>query len=482
MNASPAAHPYPPLRMRIAGEWRTREAGEQVINPATEAPLGHLPHATAADLEDAVRSAAEGFALWRRKAPAERCEIVVEAARLMRRRIEAIATAVTLEQGKPIAQSRAEVLRAAEILEWDANEGRRLYGRLIPAEAGMRRTVTREPIGVAAAFTPWNFPLTTPARKIGGALAAGCSLILKASEETPAGAVMILEALVDAGLPAGVVNLVFGDPAAISKVLISHPAVAMIAFTGSIPVGKHLAGLAAREMKPTLMELGGHGPVIVCDDVDPAMAAAQSVVAKSRNSGQVCVSPTRFFVEEASYDAFLEAFVDRAQKLRLGDGMDPATEMGPLANDRRLAAMDGLALDAREKGATVRAGGRREGNRGYFYPLTVVTDASAEVRATHEEPFGPLAVISRVSGVDEAVARANALPFGLAGYAFARSAAKVDAISSGLHCGNIAINHFTASVAETPFGGVKESGYGREGGIEGLDVYTVVKSVSHKVL
>lgn len=472
---------YPDLNLLIGGEWRHRDEGETVVNPANEAPLGHLPHATRADLEDAVQAAVRGFEVWRRTPPLERASVLIRAARLMRERSDEIGAAVTLEQGKPLAQSRAEVLRASEMLEWDANEGLRLYGRVIPSGPGLQRLVTREPLGVVAAFTPWNFPISSPLRKIGGALSAGCSLILKASEETPAGTILIARALMDAGLPNGVLNLVFGDPAAISNFLIPHPVVRMIAFTGSVPIGKHLAALAGRHMKPALMELGGHGPVIICDDVDPVSVAAQSVAIKSRNSGQICVSPTRFFVEEGVYDAFLDAFIKKAEALRLGDGMADGVDMGPLANIRRLAAVEDLVADAAAKGAKVRTGGRRVGNQGFFYPLTVITDASDDVRATHEEPFGPIALVAPVASVAEAITRANALPFGLAGYGFAQASSKIDAISSGLECGTISINYFSASTAETPFGGVKDSGYGREGGIEGIEAYSFVKMVSRKV-
>ncbi len=400
----------------------------------------------------------------------------------MRERIEPMALAMTLEQGKPLAQARAEILRGCDILTWDAEEGRRLYGRIIPSEPGMRHSVLRQPIGGVAAFSPWNFPMSSPARKIGGALAAGCAIILKASEETPAAALLMARAFAEAGLPAGVLNLVFGDPAAISSHLIPHPSVRLVTFTGSVPVGKHLSALAGAHMKPAIMELGGHAPVILCDDIDPVASGHASAVAKSHNSGQVCVSPTRFFVADALYDRFAAAFAERAASIRIGDGRDEASEMGPLANERRLAAMETLVADATAKGARVIAGGARLGNRGYFYPLTVLADVPDEARAMREEPFGPLALLSRVRSLDEAIGKANALPYGLAAYAFTHSAANVDRLVEGVEAGNLSINHFVASRAETPFGGVKESGFGREGGIEGLQAYTVVKNVSHRTV
>jgi len=471
---------YPDLKLYIGGEWRSRD-GQPVLNPADESVLATVPHATRADLDDALEAAAEGFRIWSRTSPDKRAEIIIEASRLMRKRVEEMAVAMTLEQGKPIQQSRAEIVRGCEILEWDAQEGRRVYGRIIPAAPGMRHSVLRQPIGVVAAFSPWNFPMSSPARKVGGALAAGCSIILKASEETPAGAVQLVEAFEGAGLPRGVLNLVFGKPSEISEYLIPQPRVRLITFTGSVPVGKHLAAMAGSYMKPAIMELGGHSPVIICRDVDPASTAAKSVVGKSRNAGQVCVAPTRFFVEDPLYDRFTTLFAEKAAALRVGNGLDPNTEMGPLANDRRVAAMEELVEDATSRGARVMTGGSRIGNRGYYYPLTILADVPDDARAMREEPFGPLALISRVRDLDEAIEKANSVEYGLAGYAFTNSATNVARLSDEVEVGNLSINHFVASSAETPFGGVKDSGYGREGGIEGLQGYTVVKNVSHLV-
>jgi succinate-semialdehyde dehydrogenase/glutarate-semialdehyde dehydrogenase len=397
----------------------------------------------------------------------------------MRARVEEMAATMTLEQGKPIGQSRLEVQRASDIIEWDANEGRRAYGRIIPSEPGMRHTVLRQPIGPVAAFSPWNFPVSSPSRKVGGALSAGCSIILKASEETPGGAVELARCFHEAGLPPGVLNLVFGKPAEISEYLIPHPSIRLVTFTGSIPIGKRLAAMAGAHMKPAIMELGGHAPVIVCEDVDPVAVAATSVTGKTRNAGQVCVSPTRWFVQASVYHKFAAAFAEKAAALRIGDGLDPANQMGPLANARRIEAMTELVGDARAKGAKVLAGGSRLGNRGYYWPLTVLADVPDDARAMREEPFGPLALVNPVKSLDEAIWRANELPYGLAAYAFTNSARNVDRLMDGVEAGNLSINHFVASIAETPFGGVKDSGYGREGGSEGLTHYTVVKNVSH---
>jgi succinate-semialdehyde dehydrogenase / glutarate-semialdehyde dehydrogenase len=472
---------YPELELYIDGRWK-RASGTPVLNPADESVIGTVPHATTAGLDDALAAAERGFVVWRNTSPAKRAQIILKAASLIRERVEAMATAMTLEQGKPLDQARLEILRGCEIIEWDATEGLRVYGRIIPSEPGMRHSVLRQPIGPVAAFSPWNFPMSSPARKVAGALSAGCSIILKASEETPAGAVQLVRAFHDAGLPPGVLNLVFGNPAEISEYLIPQSSIRLITFTGSIPVGKRLAQMAGAHMKPVIMELGGHGPVIVCDDVDPVTTAATSVMGKSRNAGQVCVSPTRFFVQESIYKQFENAFAEKAQQIKVGDGLDPASQMGPLANSRRIDMMEGLVADARAKGARVVAGGSRIGNRGYFFPLTVLAEVPDDARAMNEEPFGPLALLNPVKTLDEAIEKANSLPFGLAAYAFTRSAQNADRLAAGVEVGNLSINHFVASSAETPFGGVKDSGYGREGGTEGLQCYTVTKNVSHKMV
>jgi succinate-semialdehyde dehydrogenase / glutarate-semialdehyde dehydrogenase len=472
---------YPKIKLFINGQWRERDGDIPIINPCNEAALGTLPQATRADLDDALQAAEKGFHAWRQMSPARRQQIIGKASQLARESRDHIAHAMTLEQGKPIVQSRLEVDRGCDILEWDATEGRRTYGRIIPTEPGMRFMVTREPIGVVAAFSPWNFPFSSPARKIGGALAAGCSIIIKASEETPAGAMMLVQAFADAGIPDGVINLVYGRPAEISDYLIPHPTVRLVTFTGSVAVGKRLAEIAGRHMKPVIMELGGHAPVIVCADADIKRAAAVSVTGKSRNAGQVCVAPTRFFVEDSVYDRFADEFAAGAQKVKVGDGLDESNAMGALVNARRIETIDSMVKDAVALGAKTLAGGSRIGNQGFFYPLTILGDVPDTARAMNEEPFGPLALLARVKSVEEAVSKANSLPYGLAAYAFTESAATADRISQTVQCGNLAINHLTASFAETPFGGVKDSGYGREGGTEGLDGYTITKLVSHKM-
>lgn len=473
---------YPELQLYIGGDWRTGTASHPVLNPADESEIGRVPIATRSDLDGALAAAAEGFKVWSKTSPAARAGIMLKAASLMRERSEEIAYAITLEHGKPIGQARLEVVRGCEFFEWDAAEGQRTYGRVIPSEPGIKYIVLHRPIGVVAAFSPWNFPMSQPARKIGGALAAGCSIILKASEETPAGALHIARAFHDAGLPPGVLNLVFGVPSEISEYLIPQEQIRLVAFTGSTAVGKRLTEMAGRHVKPVLMELGGHAPVIVCDDVDPVATAIASVVRKARNAGQVCTSPTRFFVQKPVYNAFVRTFAEKARDITVGNGLHPATQMGPLANHRRVEAMETLVADARDKGARVLSGGERESNRGYFYPLTVLADLPDDARAMSEEPFGPLALINPVDTLDDAIEKANALPFGLAAYAFTHSARNADRLTEGIEAGNFSINTLEASVAETPFGGVKESGFGREGGAEGLSHYTIVKNISHRMM
>ena len=470
---------YPDVALFIGGQWRHTEKSLDVINPADETVLGKVAHATLADLDDAVAAARRGFAAWRTTAPDKRARVMLDAASIIRKEIEEIAVLMTLEQGKPIEQSRLEIQRASDIIEWDANEGRRMYGRQIPAEFGMTHLALREPAGVVAAFSPWNFPISSPARKLAGAVAAGCAIILKASEETPASAMRLVRAFEQAGLPAGVINLVYGDPAEISTYLIAHRDVRLVTFTGSVPVGRTLASLAGQHLKPSIMELGGHGPVFVCEDVDVEDVAKRSAFIKSRNAGQVCVAPTRFFVHRSVHERFVEAFARHAGAMRLGDGLDPRTELGPLANARRLQFTAQLVDDARTRGARVASGGERPGGAGYFYPLTVLADVPEDARCMREEPFGPLALVNSVASLDEAIQKANSLPFGLAAYGFTHNADHVATMTSNVECGNLSINHYVASVAETPFGGVKDSGYGREGGTEGLQCYSVVKTISH---
>lgn len=469
---------YPDLTLFIGGEQRRTAETIPVVNPADETVVGSVPVARKSDLDDALDAAAKGFRVWSQTAPRERSNIIMRAVRIMQERIDKIAYSNTLEVGKPISQSRFEVNRGGDIMDWDAGEGQRLYGRVIPGAPGLRNTVFRQPIGTVAGFSTWNFPITTAVRKVSAALSAGCSLILKAPEETPAGAFHIVQALQDAGLPDGVLNLVFGEPAEISGYLIPKDQIRLVAFTGSTAVGKHLTKLAAEHMTPVVMELGGHAPVIVCDDVDPVKLALLSATRKYRNSGQVCTSPTRFYVAQDNFQTFADNFVERAAVTVVGSGFDDRTEMGPLANDRRLDAMSELVGDAVAKGGELRSGGRRIGNKGYFFEPTVLANVPDNAKIMDEEPFGPIAVLNPIESLEDGIEKANNSPFGLAAYGFSNSAANMDQMISELEVGQLSINTFDTSIPETPFGGVKSSGYGREGGEEGLHNYTVVKNVS----
>lgn len=472
---------YPELRLYIGGEWRTTDETLPVVNPSTEDVIGRLPIARRTDLDDALSAAASGFEVWSRTKPRDRADLIRDAAALMRERQDEIAECITLEHGKPFTQGRAEVIRGAEFFEWDAGEALRTYGRVIPSGPGVKYIVHHQPIGPVAAFSPWNFPMSQPARKVAGALASGCSIILKAAEETPAGAMHIARAFHDVGLPPGVLNLVFGVPADISSYLIPHDTIRLVAFTGSTAVGRHLTGLAAQHMTPVLMELGGHAPVIVCEDTDVQAAATSSAIRAHRNAGQVCTSPTRFFVHESIFDEFLEGITKRSAETVVGDGMQPGVEMGPLANDRRLGALSGFVEDAVAAGAELTTGGNRVGTSGYFFEPTILANVPDHARIMQEEPFGPIAVVNPVDSLDTAIAQANSVPYGLAAYGFTNRADYVDRMVDEVEAGNLSINTLEASLPETPFGGMKSSGFGREGGTEGLHHYTVVKNVSHSI-
>jgi succinate-semialdehyde dehydrogenase/glutarate-semialdehyde dehydrogenase len=470
---------YPDLHLYINGEWRKTANDLPVLNPATEEEIGRLPHADKSDLDDALAAAETGFKVWSKVPPVERANVLLKAAAIMRERQEEIATAITAEHGKPLPQARLEVIRGCEFLEWDAGEATRTYGRVIPSAQGVRYIVHHQPIGTVAAFSPWNFPMSQPCRKVAGAIASGCSIILKAAEETPAGALHIARALHDAGLPPGVLNLVFGTPAEISDYLIRQDQVRLVAFTGSTAVGKHLTTLAAQHMTPVLMELGGHAPVIVCEDTDVEAAAISGAFRKMRNAGQVCTSPTRFFVHQSVFNEYTEAFVRRAAETVVGNGVDPGIEMGPLANDRRVEALADLVEDAVAQGAELRTGGNRLGGKGYFFEPTVLANVPDAARVMQEEPFGPLAIINPVTSLDDGIEKANSVPYGLAAYGFTNRADYADRMVEGIEAGNVSINTLEASLPETPFGGVKSSGYGREGGTEGLHNYMITKNVSH---
>jgi succinate-semialdehyde dehydrogenase/glutarate-semialdehyde dehydrogenase len=473
---------YPNTQLFIDGQWRDAVDGRTlaVHNPATGREIGRVAHAGKADLDQALAAAQRGFETWREMAPIARGRIMRKAAGLMRERAGDIAQRLTQEQGKPLAEAKGEASAAADIIEWFADEGLRVYGRIVPSRGSLalRQMVLKDPVGPVAAFTPWNFPINQVVRKVGAALAAGCSMLVKAPEETPAAPAALIQAFVDAGMPPGVLGLVYGDPAEISSYLIPHPVIRKITFTGSTPVGKQLAALAGQHMKRVTMELGGHAPVIVCEDADIALAIKAAGGAKFRNAGQVCISPTRFLVHESIAQEFATALKQQAQSLQVGDGMAEGTQMGPLANPRRLTAMTAFTQDALERGATLLTGGARIGDAGNFWQPTILADVPAEAKVFNDEPFGPVAAIRSFKTLDEAIAESNRLPYGLAGYAFTRSLKNADLLSRKVEVGMLWINMPAMPSAEMPFGGVKDSGYGSEGGPEALEAYLNTRSVA----
>ena len=471
---------YPELAMHIDGEWVGvgQRRVHQVLNPATGAVLGDLPLADAADLDRALEAAAKGFKVWRATPANDRARVLKKAADLMRERVEHIARIATMEEGKTLGESRIETNVTANWLEFAGEEAKRAYGRVLVSPTGQRRMVLKEPVGPVAAFAPWNFPVGNPGRKLGAPIAAGCSVILKPAEESPNSALEVLRALLDAGLPPGVAQVVFGVPDEVSRHLLGSPVIRKLSFTGSVPVGKHLMKLAADNMLRTTMELGGHGPVIVFDDADVDQALSIIGPHKYRNAGQVCVSPTRFYVQEPVYERFVKGFTEIAESLPVGDGLDPNVRMGPMANPRRLDAMEAFIGDARQHGGEVLAGGERIGNQGFFWKPTVLRDVPDSARIMNEEPFGPVAIMNPFKDFDDAVEKANRLPYGLAAYAFTQSSKRSMLIADALEAGMVAVNNVMIAGADSPFGGVKESGHGSEDGPEGVAACQVIKAVS----
>ena len=467
--------------MMIDGAWTAGGKGRTiaVVNPATEEVIGQVAHAETADLDRALAAADKGFRQWKKVSAFERYKIMRKAAELMRQRLDDIATIMTMEQGKPLFEAKVETNLAADIIDWMAEEGRRTYGRIVPARAeNVYQLVIKEPVGPVAAFTPWNFPINQVVRKASAALATGCSIIIKGPEDTPGSCAQLIKAFVDAGVPAGVIQLVYGVPSEISEYLIPHPVIKKVTFTGSTPVGKQLAALAGAHMKRVTMELGGHAPAIVFEDADLEQAVNILGANKFRNAGQVCVAPTRFLVHEKVYPEFVERFTTFARNLKVGNGLEPDTRMGPLVAERRLHAMDIFMNDALAKGAKVETGGKRQGNKGYFYEPTVLTNVPLDARIMNEEPFGPLAPISSFKDFDGAVKEANRLSWGLAAYAYTRNTKTAAAIGAAFESGMVSINHHGLALPEVPFGGMKDSGYGSEGGLEALESYLNTKFVS----
>ncbi len=479
--SSASAAAYPDTRLLIDNQWQDAQSGKRIAvrNPATGAAMAHVAHAGRQDLDRALAAAQRGFDAWRQTPAPDRALAMRRAAALVRERADAIAQLLTQEQGKPLQEAKGEVLAGADIIEWFADEGLRVYGRTVPARrTDMQQMVLKEPVGPVAAFTPWNFPINQIVRKLGAALATGCSFLVKAPEETPAAPAALLQAFVDAGLPPGTVGLVYGDPAEISAYLIPHPTIRKITFTGSTAVGKQLAALAGQHMKRATMELGGHAPVIIAEDADIAAAVKAMAGAKFRNAGQVCISPTRFLVHNSVRQAFTDGMVKYAEQLKVGNGLDKGTQMGPLANPRRTKALMEVMKDAHAKGARLLTGGERlQGDGNYFAP-TILADVPLDASVFNDEPFGPVAAIRGFDTIEEVLKEANRLPYGLASYAFTRSLKTAHQLATGIEVGMLWINQGAVTSADMPFGGVKDSGYGSEGGQEALEAYLVTKTVS----
>ena len=473
---------YQKLSLYINGQFIDADGRQtqEVINPANRQVLGYLPHATEADLESALQAADKAFKSWRNSSPTERSSILRKVGELTRERSADIARNMTLDMGKPLAEAVGEVVSCADHCDWHAEECRRIYGRVIaPRNPNVRQFVLREPIGVCVAFTPWNFPYNQAIRKIAAAVGAGCTLVIKGPEDAPSAVMAIAQMFHDAGLPPGVLNVVWGDPPKVSDYLIRSPISRKVSFTGSVPVGKHLAGLAGQHMKRVTMELGGHSPVLVFDDANIEKAATMLAKFKVRNAGQVCVSPTRFYVQKGAYDKFLAKFTDVMSNVKVGDGLAEGIEMGPLAHERRVPAMSRFVEDARARGGKVLVGGEAGSSDGFFFKPTVIIDLPDDSMLMTQEPFGPVAPVVSFDDPEEVIKKANSLPFGLSSYVFTNSLQTATRVSNALEAGMVNINHFGSALPETPFGGIKESGIGSEGGSETFDGYLVTKFVTH---
>lgn len=472
---------YPNTQLLINNRWVDAADGNTlaVLNPATHLEIGRLAHADTTDLDNALAAAAKGFDIWRKIPAVERGKLMRYAAELLLNRVDCIAEIMTQEQGKPLFEAKAEIMAAAEIIEFMSDEGRRIYGRTVPSRIpNIYNTILKEPIGVVAAFTPWNFPINQIARKLSAALAAGCSIIIKGSEETPASPAAFIQTFIDAGIPAGVINLVYGVPSDISAYLIAHPTIRVVTFTGSTVVGKQLASLAGKYMKPCIMELGGHAPVIVAEDADIDATVKSVTTAKFRNAGQVCIAPSRFLIHRSIKTAFNEALLTHMRQIIIGDGLINTTTLGPLANARRVTAMESFINNALRCGANLLTGGQRIGTIGNFFSPTLLDNVPIAADVFNQEPFGPIVSVQAFNTLDEAISEANRLPYGLAAYAYTGSLKTVYRFSNELQAGMLWINQAAVTWPELPFGGVKDSGYGSEGGSEALMPYLNTRLVS----
>jgi succinate-semialdehyde dehydrogenase/glutarate-semialdehyde dehydrogenase len=466
------------LQLFIDGVWKSGEGRDchDVVNPVDARPIAAVPYATPADLQEALAASDRAWPEWRALDVEKRGGILHKAAKLLRERADLVARTMTQEQGKPLGEAKLEVLASAQLFDWYAEEAKRDYGRTLVRPAGQVSRVIRQPVGPTATFTPWNFPIYLLAKKVSAALAAGCTVVSRPPHETPGVATELFRALADAGIPKGVAQLVHGDADFVSRTLIASRVIRKVSFTGSTGVGKHLMKLCADSMTRVTMELGGHAPVLIFDDCDLEKTLDMVVPQKFRNAGQVCVSPTRFYVQSAIYDAFIKGFAERTAKVTIGNGLEADTKMGPLANSRRPDAIDALVQDAKAKGARVLAGGER-GDSGFFFQPTLLADVPNEAEIMNEEPFGPVAVSRPFETFEEVIEQANRLPYGLAAFAFTENGRRANLIGDLIESGMVGINTFAISVADAPFGGVKDSGFGSEGGKEGLESYQVVKAI-----
>jgi succinate-semialdehyde dehydrogenase/glutarate-semialdehyde dehydrogenase len=470
---------YPELKLHIAGEWLDAEGRKTLpaLNPATEGELGQLPLASKTDLDHALAAAADGFEMWRRATAQDRARVLRGAAQLLHQRAEDIARNATMEEGKTLPEAQLEAHIAAGLFEFYAEETRRLYGRVLVRPVGQRSLVMKVPVGPVASFAPWNFPIGNPARKLGAAIGAGCSIILKPAEEAPASGMAVIQALLDAGLPEGVAQLVFGVPDEVSTHLLASPVIRKLSFTGSVPVGKHLMRLAAANMQRTTMELGGHAPVLVFEDADLDKVLNLMVAGKYRNAGQVCVSPTRYYIQKSVYPEFVRRFTEMTAAITVGDGLEEGVQMGPMANPRRPEAIEAFVKDAVGQGATVQTGGSRIDGPGWFFEPTVLSDVPDSARIMNEEPFGPVALLNPFDDYEDAISKANRLPYGLAAFAFTGSADTALRVGDDIEAGMVGVNTNMIAGPDAPFQGLKESGHGSEDGPEGLEACLVTKTI-----
>ncbi len=472
-----------PTHMLIDGKWSNADDGRtlSVINPADESVLAEVAFAGRAEADRAVEAATRALPAWRASSAYDRAKILKKTADLMRERADVIARTLTQEQGKPLPEAKAEVLHAADTFEWFAEEGKRTYGRIIPhANVAKRHYVIKHPVGVVGTITPWNFPAALPSRKIAPALAAGCTVVSRPADQTPLTLIRMFECLVEAGLPNGVANLVIGDPFAVADAFFESPSVRKISFTGSTAVGKELLRRSADGVKRLSLELGGHAPLIVFPDADVAQVAQAAVIGKFRNNGQVCIAPSRFYVHEKIAKEFTETAVELTKNLKQGNGLQEGVQVGPMFEARALDKTASFIADAKAKGAKILTGGDRPKafDKGYWFEPTVIREVNGTMKVMTDEPFAPVMPLLDFSKIDDVIAAANNTPYGLAAYVFTNDLTIATRMAEGLEAGIIGINDPVPATPQCPFGGMKESGLGRELGIEGLEAYLETKYVS----